>query len=511
MSEMIFSDPIKLNALRYAKKEAISFKDKRFTYESFNQRINQLSHALQEVGIQKGDKVAFMLFNCNELFEIIFACSKIGAIFVPINSRFIAREIKHVLNNSKASVLIHDARFSEEVQKVLEKGSSIKTVVTVGNNFNQTIMYESFIAPQSIKEPIPDHSISESDHICYLYTGGTTGLPKAAVRSHRSMYMVALLFSIEFSISRNGKGLVSGPLYGAAALSISMPNFFVGNPVHIVEKFHPVEILEAIDKEKTTTTFLAPPMLDAIFALPEELKEKYDVSSMKSIISVGAPLLSGTKKRTQEYFKDVELNEFYGASEHGGSTNLFPEYMNEKERSVGLPMLGMEVALFDEEGKEVEQEEVGEMYVKGLTLCDGYYKNEKATREAFKDGWLGLGDMAKQDDEGFYYLVDRKQDMILSGAINVYPAEIEEILYEHPYVKEAAVIGAKDDKWGEVPVAIIVPEEGEYVEEEEMKEFCSERLARYKLPKHYYFREEPLPRSLQGKVLKFKLREIYYE
>src|SRR5699024_5612895 len=182
---------------------------------------------------------------------------------------------------------------------------------------------------------------------------------------------------------------------------------------------------------------------------------------------------------------------------------------NEKERSVGLPMLGMEVDLVDEEGKEVEQEEVGEIYVKGLTLCDGYYKNEKATREAFKEGWLGLGDMAKQDDEGFYYLVGRKQDMILSGAINVYPAENEEIIYEHPHVKEAAVIGAKDEKWGEGRVAIIVAEEGEDVEKEGMTKICRVRWARYKLPKHYYFREEPLPRSLQGKVLKFKLRETY--
>src|SRR5699024_4364461 len=147
--------------------------------------------------------------------------------------------------------------------------------------------------------------------------------------------------------SRNGKGLAAGPLYGAAGLSISMPNFLIGNPVHLVEKLHPVQDLEAMDSEQVTPTFLAPLTFDAIFSLPEDVRDKYEVSSMKSIISVGAPLLSGTKKRTQEYFKDVDLNEFYGASEHGGSTNLFPEYMNEKERSVGLPMLGMEVALFD--------------------------------------------------------------------------------------------------------------------------------------------------------------------
>lgn len=256
MSQMVFSDPVKLNALRYAEKEALSFKGVSFTYEEFNQRINQLAHAMQKKGIHKGDKVAFMLFNCNELFEIIFACSKIGAIFVPINSRFISREIKHVLENSHATTLIYDARFTNDVQKAAAQVSDITSFISVGDEdkFSETV-YETWIESFPTTEPIPDEPIQEQDTICYLYTGGTTGLPKGAVRSHRSMYMVALLFSIEFSISRNGKGLAAGPLYGAAALSIAMPNFFVGNPIHILEGFHPLEVIKAIDEEKPTTTF----------------------------------------------------------------------------------------------------------------------------------------------------------------------------------------------------------------------------------------------------------------
>jgi len=195
-------------------------------------------------------------------------------------------------------------------------------------------------------------------------------------------------------------------------------------------------VLRGMDEEKTTTTFLAPPMLDAIFSLPEEIKGKYDVSSMESIISVGAPLMTATKEQTLQFFPGIKLNEFYGASEHGGSTNLFPEYMALKDRSVGLPMLGMEVKIVDEAGNEVKQGEVGEIVVKGITLCDGYYENERANEEAFRDGWLGLGDLGKQDEEGFYYLVDRKQDMVLSGAFNVYPAEIEEVLHLHNNVAE---------------------------------------------------------------------------
>src|SRR5690625_3522611 len=452
MSQMIFSDPIKLNAIRYAEKEALSFKGERYTYRQFNERINQLSHALQNMGIKKGDKVAFMLLNCNQLLEIIYACSKIGAVFVPINARFVGREIQHVLNNSRSLLLIFDHRFGNEIEKVRSGLETTEYFVSVGNSHEQALYeYESWIQNYSTNEPTLEEALHETDTICYLYTGGTTGLPKGAVRSHRSLYMVGLLFSIEFGIGRNGKGLVAGPLFGAAALSISMPNFFVGNPVHILEKFEPKEVLRAISEEKTTSTFLAPPMLDAIFSLPQDVQNKYDMSSMKTIVSVGAPLMTSTKQKTLEFFSNADLNEFYGASEHGGSTNLFPEYMDQKDRSVGVPMLGMEVKIVDENGNEVEQGEVGEILVKGLTLCDYYYDNPEATKEAFRGEWLGLGDMGRQDEDGFYYLVDRKQDMILSGAFNVYPAEIEEVLYEHPDIKEVAIIGIPHEKWGEVP------------------------------------------------------------
>lgn len=509
MSQMIFSDPIKLNAIRYAEKEALSFKGNRYTYKQFNNRINQLSHALREKGIKKGDKVAFMLFNCNQLFEIIYACSKIGAIFVPINLRFIGREVQHVLQNSHATILIYDHRFSEEVQKAAKQVVDTNICITVGatDDFSET-EYENWISQFATTEPILTEPLQETDTICYLYTGGTTGLPKGAVRSHRSMYMVALLFNIEFSIVRNGKGLAAGPLYGAAALSIAMPNFFVGNPVHILESFHPVDVLKAIDQEKVTTTFLAPPMLNAIFSLSKDVQQAYDMSSMKTVISVGAPLLNKTKQQALAFFPEADLNEFYGASEHGGSTNLFPEYMTEKERSVGLPMLGMDVKLLDSEGNEVEQGEVGEIFVKGLTLCDGYYENPQATEEAFRGEWLGLGDMAKQDEEGFYYLVDRKQDMILSGAINVYPAELEEVLHEHPKVADATVIGMPHEKWGEVPMAIIVTKTGESVTSEEIRTFCADNMAKYKVPHRVEFMDE-LPRSLQGKVLKYQLRDTF--
>src|SRR5699024_5529263 len=210
MGQMIFSDPLKLNSLRYGEKEAVSFKDKRFTYRSLNERINRLAHAMQDKGIRKGDKVAFMLLNCNELIEIMYACSKIGAVFIPINARFVGREVAHVLNNSRSSILFFDHRFGDVVAGAMDQYKTVKHFISVGGT--HTIAeseYEAFIQDKASIEPTPDEPLRETDTICYLYTGGTTGLPKGAVRSHRSLYLVALLFSIEFEIVGNGNGLVS--------------------------------------------------------------------------------------------------------------------------------------------------------------------------------------------------------------------------------------------------------------------------------------------------------------
>lgn len=509
MQHMLFSDPVKLNAIRYPDREAVAFNGMRFTYREFNDRINQLSHALQSIGVTKGDKVAFMLMNCHQLFEVIFACGKIGAVYVPINSRFVSPEIQHVLDDSESTVLVVDSRLCGEVNRLKGQYKTAKAFISLGTEtpdgyFN----YEEWISTFSNEEPVPSSAINELDTLSIMYTGGTTGYPKGAVRSHRSLYLVSLLFSIEFHIERMGKGLVAGPLYGAAALSISLPNLFIGNSLYILEKFHPVEVLQAIDEQKTTTTFLAPPMLEAIFSLPEEVLSAYDVSAMKSIISVGAPLHTSTKAKVYEYFQDVELNEFYGATELGGAANLFPEMQKEKDRSVGVPMLGMEIELRNEQNEPVQTGEDGEFFVKGITLCDEYYKRPDANEESFDGEWLSLGDVGVQDEDGYYYIVDRKQDMILSGAINVYPAEIEGVLHQHPSVEDVAVIGVPDEKWGEVSLAAIVLREGKEVTKEELKEFCSGKLAKYKIPHHFDFVEE-LPRSLQGKLLKFKIRENY--
>jgi len=227
---------------------------------------------------------------------------------------------------------------------------------------------------------------------------------------------------------------------------------------------------------------------------------------MKILVSVGAPLHTSTKEKILSFFESADLNEFYGATELGGVANLFPEDQRKKQRSVGIPMLGMEVKLLDDDGQEVEQGETGAFYVKGITLCDGYYNRPEATSEAFQGEWFGLGDMGRQDEEGYYYIEDRKQDMILSGAINVYPREIEEVLHEYPQIADVAVIGVPHHRWGEIPIAVVVSKDTETADEEEIIEFCRGKLASYKIPHHVEFVEE-LPRSLQGKLLKYQIRD----
>ncbi|WP_438318652.1 class I adenylate-forming enzyme family protein [Sporosarcina sp. FA9] len=401
--------------------------------------------------------------------------------------------------------------FESEIESILKETKDVQHLISVGQSNTLVVKeYEQWLASYPKTEPVPNEPLKETDTACFMYTGGTTGHPKGAVRSHRSMYLVALLFSIEFSVGRGGKCLVAGPLYGAAAMSTSLPNLLVGNSVHILDRFHPVEVLKAMEQEKPTNMFMAPPMFDAIFSLPEALQNQFDTSSMKTLISVGAPLHTSTKEKVFTFFKDVDLNEFYGASEHGGSTNLFPEYQQDKDRSVGLPMLGMEVKLVDDEGNEVPVGTTGEIMVKGLTLCDEYYKNPEATEEAFRGEWLGLGDLGVQDEEGYFYIVDRKQDMILSGAMNVYPAEVEGVLHQNPKIADVAIIGVPDEKWGETVKAIVILREGETAEAEEIIQFCDGKLASFKKPHSVDF-VEVLPRSLQGKLLKYKLREQYVQ
>ena len=498
---IILSDVLPVNA-------AQCVRNQRFTYSQFNARVNRVANALSNLGVKKGDKVAFMMTNCNELLEIGYAAPKIGAAFVPINSRSVSSEIEYVVNDSDSVAVFVSVECLPEVMKARPNFALARNIIVVrGEAPAGTLAYEELLAGAPDTEPKVE--VSERDLMCLMYTGGTTGRPKGSIRSYRGIALLALLFAIEYDYHEGDMGLVAGPLYGAAAFTFCIPNLTIGGAACILPVFHPVEALKAIDQFKCNNAFLAPVMLDFILNLPDEVKKQYDVSSMKAIMSVGAPLHTDTKEGTIAYFKNAGLHELYGASEYGASTDLKPYDQLRKTRCVGVPFLGMEVKLLDKDGNEVPKGEVGEFWVRGLTVCDGYYKKPEATAEALRNGWLGLGDMGRQDEEGYYYIVDRKQDMIISGGINVYPAEIEEVLHTHPKVLDVAVIGVPDKKWGEAVKAVLVLKPGETATEEEIIQWCDGRMAGHKKPKSVDFVPE-IPRTLQGKALKNKMREKYW-
>jgi len=507
--ELLLHEFLRLNAIRYPDRTAILFRNQRFTYSQFNARVNRLANALSNLGVKKGDKVAFMMTNCNELLEVGYAAPKIGAAFVPINSRSVASEIEYLVNDSDSVAVFVNAECLPEVIKARPNFALARNVIVVrGEAPAGTLSYEELLDGAPDTEPKVE--VSEGDLMCLMYTGGTTGRPKGSIRSHRGIALLALLFAIEYDYHEGDMGLVAGPLYGAAAFAFCIPNLTIGGAVCILPVFHPVEALKAIDQFKCNNAFLAPVMLDFILNLPDEVKKRYDVSSMKAIMSVGAPLHTDTKEGTIAYFKNSGLHELYGASEHGASTDLKPYDQLRKTRCVGVPFLGMEVKLLDKDGNEVPRGEMGEFWVRGLTVCDGYYKKPEATAEALRNGWLGLGDMGRQDEEGYYYIVDRKKDMIISGALNIYPTEIEDVLRKHPDIFDVAVIGVPDQKWGEAVKAVVELKEGARITADEIIKWCENKMAGYKKPKSVDIVDQ-LPRTLQGKVLKYQLRKKYWE
>jgi acyl-CoA synthetase (AMP-forming)/AMP-acid ligase II len=299
---------------------------------------------------------------------------------------------------------------------------------------------------------------------------------------------------------------VTCPLYHSAPPVFAGLHTILGGFVYVMPKFDPEQFLKVIDEEKITSTFMVPTMLNMVANLPNEVKKKYDLGSMRNLVVGGAPFHISTKKTILEIFDNDCLFEFYGSTETGINTILLPEEQLSKTESCGKVFDGNDILLLDEDRKPVKQGEVGELFMKNNMLIDGYFRNKTATDESFHEGYLSVGDMAYMDEEGYYYIVDRKKDMVISGGVNIYPAEIEITLNHHPKVFDSAVIGVPDEQWGESLKAFVVLKAGCEATAEEIIDYCKENLAHYKKPKCVEFISE-LPRNPSGKIVKKLLRE----
>jgi len=488
-------------------REAIVFENIRMTYSEFNGRVNRLANALTAIGLKKGDLAGVLLFNCSQYLEIYYAAAKLGVILVTMNYRLAEKELQYILDDSKPSAFFYGKQFDEFIPSIRRNSTFIKNYIYIGDEKPEnTLYYESFLMSYPADEPSADVHMGDTQLI--IYTSGTTGYPKGALITHANTLWTCINQLIFFNdLNENDSVLIVMPLYHCGAQNdFTTPVFNKGGKLIIMERVDTTEIAKIIEKEQITTALLLPTLLHMIFQMPD--LDQYDFSSLRYVQTGGAPLPEVT---IDNFYRKMgyHICQVFGLTEGTALTTILDkESAARKKGSAGRPLFHVDLKIVDDEGKEVAPGEIGELIQKGPTVMKGYWNNPQATEKTIKDGWLYTGDLARCDEEGFVYIVDRKKDMIISGEENIYPAEIEQVLYSHPQIQEAAVIGVPDEKWGESVKAIVVCKQGQTLTAEEVIAYCREHLASYKKPKFVEFISE-LPRNPSQKILKNVLRERY--
>ena len=490
---------------KFPERIAVVFENQRLTYQEFNERVNRFANGLLRLGLKKGDKVAVLLFNSIPLVEILFASAKTGGVFTPINFRFTADEVFYILDHSDTRFFIYGEELSEIVEKIRSRLQKVEFYLSVGDSAPSTAMNYETVLKESLPQE-PDVPISEKDECQLMYTSGTTGKPKGALLTHGNLLWNLFNTVLGREEKEGETSIVIDPLYHTAALN----NHFItriamaGTSV-LIKHFDPKRVMEVIEKEKVTVISGAPAVYHLMLSLPEG---RYDTRSITKCTTGASILPNETKERLVKLFPNLTgIYDVYGCTEATPSIAILKAKDSLRKREcVGPPVSFLEVRIVDDQDRDLPKGEVGELICRGPNVMKGYYKDEEATREALREGWLYTGDLARMDEEGFVYIVDRKKDMIVSGGENIYPREIEEILYSHPRIEDAAIVGVPDSLWGESVKAFVVLKKGETLTEAEVVEYCKTHLASYKKPKSVEF-VESLPRNPSGKVLKTLLRK----
>jgi acyl-CoA synthetase (AMP-forming)/AMP-acid ligase II len=497
---------LRRSAFNNANKPALVFENRRMNYGKLNQRVNCLANRLLEMGLQKGDRMAVLLHNCPEFFEVYFASAKSGAIFVPVNNLLKQKELMQVFQYIEPRFLIYDDEFSGTVQAVLSELKFLEFPIALHGQSSDCLNYDRLIETGEDKEPGVD--ISDDDIVNIFLTSGTTGRPKGAMRTHRHDLINMMTSALELGIRHDDRSLSLFPFYHVT-FADNLRHILMANTIVIKRegKFDAGEVLDILSKEGITTCQFVPTMINAM--LQAENPGKYDLGRLRLIIYAASPMPVGLLKKAMNRF-GCQFVQMYGQTETGPCTTVLrpedhvlegSEAQMARLASAGRAVLDYEIRIVDGTGKDVATGEVGEIIVRSEAMTAGYWNLPEKTENGIKKGWLYTGDFGRFDEDGYVFIVDRKDDMIISGGKNIYPREIEEVIYTHEAVLEAAVIGVPDDYWGESVKAFVVLKEGKSATEDEIIDLCKKTIASYKKPRFVQFVQE-LPKSPTGKILK---------
>ena len=501
-------DVLALHAVRQPGKPALIEGERVWSWPEFVTRRNRLGHALLGLGLEPGAHVIVYAGNSLEHYLAGAGARPAGLIPAPLNHRLVAAEVAYILDHSDAAAVFVSDEFLPMCEVVREQAWKVRHWILMGEARRAWAVHLDDLLAEGSPEPV-DLPADTGFGASLVYTGGTTGKPKGALR--RSVDPQGLMDTMRAMdlLDPSHVHLVAGPMYHSAPSGLALYSHLVGATVVIMPKFDPERALEQIQRYRCTSTFMAPTLLKRIVELPASVRARYDVSSMRTIIMAAAPCPMSVKEAVIGYFGPV-LYEFYGSTELAVNTILRPEDVLRKPGSCGQAAPGREIALLDDDGRPVPVGEPGELYVRRFSnILDEYYKDPAATREMRRGEWYSVGDVARMDADGFYYICDRKRDMIISAGVNIYPAEIEDALHRHPDIQDVAVFGVPDDDWGERVHAAVQLQPGARLTGEDVTAFARRHVAGYKVPREVSFHED-LPRDASGKLLKRVLREPYW-
>jgi fatty-acyl-CoA synthase len=481
-------------------KKAIIFNEKTYTYQELNHYVNRYANTLRSIGIEKEQQVACLSMNSPEFLFLFFACAKLGIRFVPINVRSVAQELKFFIESSEAKALFTQKSFQNVVDRAELTGVDAYF-------FDKTPEQEDSVErvlSSDIRE-VDDRSINWESDLAICFTSGTTGNPKGAVLTHSNVFWATTQMIIGYSYTAEDVWLVAIPLCFAGGLvPASMPCFHSGGTMVLEKEIIPNRMLKIIERYKVSAALVVTSVCQ--FLTQDEYFEQADLSSFKALTIGAAPIPPIIVEKFKE--KNVRISNAYGITEGSACEALLPVEDMETRNGSYLPCLYTDMMILDESGNEVAAGEIGEVGLRGPVCFKEYWKNPEATANAHINGWFKTGDLGYKDVDGYFHLVDRKKDMIITGSLNVYSTEVESALLRMDGIKECAVIGLNHDKWGEAVTAVIVKKDPGVLTENQVIDYCREILSDYKCPKKVIFTDQ-LPYNTSGKLLKRKLRDQY--